>query len=213
MEAEEGSLTCADAHCQAIVRQFRTPPHAAAPMPGECPSLKRMREKCWQHIHNLCWVNRHECVGYFFYVCPCGADLSHIRSNLRFLPQPSLRILFVQVLLWATLLWISPRILWTTWFFLTHACTQRDMAPSPTSWSMTMHVDCHGLSTPQDSWKPLELDGLCRDGLLIDFITTATARATCIAGIHTIVYVCLVLVELHTRSRHLRTLQDTLQPI
>lgn len=73
-DAEADSLACADAHCQAIIRHYGSRQQKDDNLSEDVSTAdKRQRERCWQLVHQLCWVGHHEVVGYFVYVCPCGA--------------------------------------------------------------------------------------------------------------------------------------------
>lgn len=72
--AEEGSLACDDPLCQAILRMFRHRPQVEDVQPGDKGTKeKHVRELGWQKIHAKQFVPRNALIGYFFYVCPCGA--------------------------------------------------------------------------------------------------------------------------------------------
>lgn len=72
--AEEGSLACDDPLCQAILLKFRQRPQLEDVLPGDNGTKeKQVRELCWQKIHDKQFVPRNALIGYFFYVCPCGA--------------------------------------------------------------------------------------------------------------------------------------------
>ena len=73
-QAEPGSLTCADPHCKAIVSIFGAHRQTDIILSSDPDHrAKKQRERCWQLIHGFCMVGQHQFVGYFFYVCPCGA--------------------------------------------------------------------------------------------------------------------------------------------
>ena len=43
---------------------------------------KRERLLGWQKVNRLCWVGHHEFVGFFFFVCPCGAASARDMARL-----------------------------------------------------------------------------------------------------------------------------------
>lgn len=82
--AAGSSMACDDDICRLCLRHLVHGKQLQdeAYVPVATTDDKRERQLAFQKVNDLCWFRQHRNVGFFFFVCPCGAPQRHRVLNM-----------------------------------------------------------------------------------------------------------------------------------